>query len=317
MVTLAMVLIVVPGEESYFGAEDTWSHRQAHNVQCELAGEDLPYGIKWGHVSVYIHGYPWPCFVRGIEGHPADEIGTTTDRVFSEPLFEVEGEEDKTFGVPVYEPVTWSNFDNWPLETDTWRADYWLLYLDLMIFAVVLVTTLVATERWIRWRGGLLRIRLVELLVGITCISLLLGWYHFHSRLQEREQDTLDLMEEHRLIVHASRSYFGPVWLSRLLGNQHLTPQLLHVTHADVDLSLRSWSSDPQEASAVMDDLALTQEFVYLDSLTIWSEYFDTSKDIASRSAIPISKKADRVKVKVNDLTLCGNAFLKEEITPY
>lgn len=127
--------------------------------------------------------------------------------------------------------VSWSNRDNWPLESEFYRFRLGYLLLDLLAALVVVAVAAALTEGWIRWRGGLLRFRILDLLIVITGSSVALAWYFHHWRISERENKVVQSMTTETWIRGAEQDYAGPKWLARLVGNEELLPFLYHYDH--------------------------------------------------------------------------------------
>ncbi len=223
-------------------------------------------------VDCYQHGWPWTCLTRGQGMAMADAfsgvIVAGRDRSSAALCFEGR---NWVGCFPLYDEVAWSNFDNWPLHADVWQWNWKLALLDLLVGIAIVGGMTLATERWLRWRGGLFRFRLIELLAFTTLVAVGFGYWKYHDSLKSFENriissrfaftqpfgDPIDSTDQLFAIApqlpqqpattkpsdtqsikiyNYDDSYCGPTWLSRLLGCEGLVPDCFwHITFVSLD----------------------------------------------------------------------------------
>ncbi|WP_425395957.1 hypothetical protein [Aeoliella sp.] len=240
VVSAALVLIMVPGEESrcYENPATVWQLecREAWQQSFERhANEDAD-------MRVYEHGWPMPCAARAIY---------TGDR-FENLLILVEQQVSEVYTEK--RAVSWTRRRSWPLDGEEWRIRWWAVIVDLALFCAVIALVIWSTERWLRRRGGLLRFRVVDLLVGMAVFGVLIGWYTANARQRQLE---LELSELFDLKVSPSPfhggnygrwRYEGPVWLRKLVGNAGNLQAFWRRTEADLRMNA-NWKDDICELS--------------------------------------------------------------------
>jgi hypothetical protein len=221
VVGLAVVLIAVPGQSCHapFGEPPSrWDrqvvagHEEARRLY-ENSESLYPAGLPVYQPLLFEHGWPLPAFVRAKK----------TPLVVMAPV------------APVSMVPRWSKFASWPFEMDAWRVHWDYLAVDLVVLLLIVGVVAVLLERWIRRRGGLLRVRMVDLLVAVAVASVMLGWWQYHAAVKATETNIDALINEghkyNRRPYRAYAEYQGPDWLRRLVGNAEYLPFCKHITH--------------------------------------------------------------------------------------
>ncbi len=224
VVGLALVLIMVPGEVwDWRHQGDTWDARECE--KAVFSAIDRYRGrafFSTPDVCVYVHGWPMPCAVRA-RGPILDS--TVDER--SEPKLRFAA----SAWTPLYEPdpgaISWSNYDNWPFHSDELRVRPLGIFVNSLAGLFVLGFVLSGCELWLRRRGGVLRFRILDLMVGVAIVAGMLGYRQWHLNCQRAEMDLVNELE----LVNDGNGYFfvdafsaGPEWLVRLVGNEELVP---------------------------------------------------------------------------------------------
>ncbi|MEZ6071789.1 MAG: hypothetical protein R3C10_16390 [Pirellulales bacterium] len=158
--------------------------------------------------------------------------------------------------------VSWSNYDNWPLESVVWRVHPGNLALDAVVALLVVGALGWATESWIRSRGGLLRFRVIDFLAATTFSSLILGWHVHHVHWKDVERQVVENVQQgkprqERGLTSYQR-YCGPDWLRRLVGDDSYLPQCSHVYRVDISSS----ASSLEEMDRIV-QLPFVEEFAF------------------------------------------------------
>ncbi|MCO6043137.1 hypothetical protein NG895_04400 [Aeoliella sp. ICT_H6.2] len=234
MVLALLVLIVVPGEEQLPGP---W--REMTDAQRELCDQLYPTtGLAlFGDEEVkalYTHGWPWPCVARGTFD-PSIRSWTLSSAWPPKPPSEL---------------PNWLQSDNWPCQVDVSIINWRLLLLDVGVALLLLIATTTAVEWWIRRRGGLLKFRLADLIVGLTICGIVLGYIGYHVRLSRIEDRVGRHFGVSRDGGHNSFSwsntYLGPEWLTRLVGHKSLPALFYHHDFVLVRWDY-SWADDVEQ----------------------------------------------------------------------
>lgn len=233
VVSVAMVLIVVPGVEADNDETSPWyasSRKQlywdtASRYEAHAHQANAPHRTT---IWVTDHGWPFPFMLRSLGSFDLIAVGgAKQSRAWSKPQITLGGATTGTStGAPL--EVSWSNRDNWPLESESYHFRLGFLLLDCLAALLVVAIVAALTEGWIRARGGLLRFRTIDFLVVVTGSSVALAWYFHHWRISERENDLVQSMTTETWIRGAENDYAGPKWLARLVGNQELLSFLYH-----------------------------------------------------------------------------------------
>lgn len=234
VVLTAVTLIVVPGEVRYlpYNQQLSWWEQQCKEVQLETSKLiDLERNGKWitPTTALYEHGWPRPYLAR------TKIIEAFQPYKDSKPKL-TSGKMNSGFLGPstLADFVSWSNYDNWPFESEAWRIHPGHLLLDSIIVVFVVGGTGLTTEWWLRSRGGLFRFRIIDLLALATICGLLLGWYKYHERITRLETQVAATHKKPRkkCYVNQYKSYDGPDWLRRLVGDDAYLPFLYHARDA-------------------------------------------------------------------------------------
>lgn len=233
MVTITMVVIVVPGVASDRDETSPWyaeSRKQLHWDTAAKYQADARQ-LSTAHrttIWIYDHGWPWPFMLRSLGSLDTfTATGPKQSRDWSKPLLEFQGAPSGTStGTPL--EVAWSSRDSWPLESEFYRFRFGVLLLDCLAALLVVIGVAALAEAWVRWRGGLFRFRVHDLLIVSTLFSVTLAWYYHHLRISEKEGNVVQSMTKETWIRGAEQRYAGPKWLARLAGNQELLPFLYH-----------------------------------------------------------------------------------------
>ncbi len=232
LVVGAMVLIVVPGVNVDDDLTSSWVATTRKQVfwstaaKYAAASQDStnPHASR---VLVYAHGWPRPCFLRSL-GSLDTYVGgkVKSSRPWSNPQIVANFSLTGRTRHPV--EISWSNRDNWPLESDHYRVHVGYLLLDCAWTLAVIGITGALVEWWIRSRGKLWRFRTLDLLLLLTVLSVGFGWYFHHLRVREVEDEIVTKLTSDSTLCGATQSYAGPRWLARLLGNQESLRFLHH-----------------------------------------------------------------------------------------
>lgn len=243
---LCLVLIMIPGQDHYapYKSRLSWWEQQCKDVSRqtqEKLDEARDSESPFLTTNLYEHGWPKPYLVRST-GVPA--FGGYY-QVASTPLL-TSGKKNNGFLGPslLADYVSWSNYDNWPFHSIEWRIHPLNLALDVLVFLALVGGIGVATERWLRSRGGLFRFRLIDLLAALTVCGLLFGWLAYHARLTRLEEQVasyghLDRAPGDRRFS-TSKKYSGPDWLERLVGDDDYLPYFYHISTASFHAS-KDW----------------------------------------------------------------------------
>jgi len=245
--TLALVLIVVPGEQRqvpYLQSADWWEE------QCKVVAAETDEQIKnqppekfaMPTTQLYQHGWPRPYLARTVK------VEAFQPYKYSMPLL-TSGNKISGFLGPSYlaDFVSWSNYDNWPLRSAAWRIHPWHFLLDTFVILILVGGAGFVTEWWLRSRGGLFRFRIVDLLVAVTVCGLLLGWYKHHENLTRIEREVAEYFtagSPNGNRNFGSKTYAGPVWLRKLAGDDNYLPFLYHTTYARWWPDENNWAAD-------------------------------------------------------------------------
>lgn len=243
---ICLVLIMVPGQAyySYHNSRLDWWDKQCDQVYQQTQAKLEKSRRKNDPlltVNLYEHGWPKPWLIRST----AVPAFGNYYQVASTPLF-TSGKKNSGFLGPslLADYVAWSNYDNWPFHSVEWRIHAWHLAFDLLIFLAVVGGTSIATERWLRSRGGLFRFRLVDLLAALTVCGVVFGWFSYHARMTRLEVRVAEYGQigdapGYRRIS-TWKAYSGPDWLKRLVGDDDYLPFLYHVHEATFHAS-KDW----------------------------------------------------------------------------
>ncbi|WP_197528727.1 hypothetical protein [Aeoliella mucimassa] len=320
-----MVLIVVPGEDinaSYFSIR---SIEKPERVALRFKAEqtvwerypDLSRSTTDVYTTSYQHGWPWPYLERSraflIDFSQPDVVpefkfggDDYTPYYVSRPLPSTPWiwfyPETDLIPPVTHRCITWSNFDHWPLRSDSQQWYRVNLVLDSSILLGVTLVTLVGTEQWIRWRGGLLKFRLVELLGVLLLCSVALGWQQYHARLAQFEEGLTN--ELYASVGELNRELMAPLWLQKLVGYEPLLPDFLrhvtecrylgHTTHGQAE---ELWQSDFKQLA----------KLDYLEELTLSLDAENTAKKKLpdfSKAVLPAEPL-----LKVQKLAIDGTHF--------
>lgn len=238
LLSLALTLIIVPGEYTYMGMQEKaitpWEKRcrslyqsthdwhRDDNAQAKLSNHIM--------VTVFVHGWPKPFLARA---RVMKETENGPNWVRSEPMLGVKSW-FYYWGGSTYLNVSWSSFDAWPLAADNTIFDAWSLVFDLLVAGFLLLTTATISQYWIASHRGQFRVHLRDLLGLVTLIALALGWYFHHHRIRVVEglaQTPLPpgfTLRDRQMA--AGQNYCGPVWLRKLCGNEYYPQPFHHVT---------------------------------------------------------------------------------------
>lgn len=158
-------------------------------------------------------------------------------------------------------PVQWSSPNAWPQPGEVYRFSLVNLLTDLAIGVMIVLACVASCEFWRRRRGAF-RVTLLDIVIFVTCVCLVSGWYASHKRSGAREQAIA-----RRLVggrdgsrtygrPNFTRHYHGPVWLLRLAGNPLFLDFCTHVDSITLDTQILTES-----------DLADLRTLTYLESV--------------------------------------------------
>lgn len=332
VVAVAMVLIVVPGKQTWsqFEEDETWVGGQS-SVVYEATERRYSSASRLGHwdsdTSVYVHGWPKPYLVRSLSTQAGSSTGTK-----STLLIEFDNGYSSCAG-PLNGSVFWSNYDNWPLRGVEWRFHYSNTIIYLGVFVVVASLVAAATEWWIRSRGGFFRFRIYDVLAVLTVVSLLLGWCRHHVNAKQIEEQVEDYFYESNPFscpLYVQERYVGPGWLVRLIGHEDLLPFLHHVESGNLQ-ARESWREDLQQVARLsyLQELSLPQhlpiegldcleQMPRLRKLRVCDNrhgYFPFSDELAgAHSLLTAEHFGELERLDLEELELSGEFVLIEDV---
>lgn len=330
--TTGLVLIEVPGVKYSSGnTPNTRQWReggQHHKVfqWARRAGE--PYkNTSMASFDYYDHG--WPCYYMSRAIHLEEFREDGAQNIPSEPALVISRfNQRRQLNEDV--PIGWSNFDSWPIRYSSWRLHYGYLAIDLAVVIALFVGAVGGTELWLRRRGGLLRFRILDMLLITTVSAAVVAWAESHRRFQKVEARITQW--SHRQMsqpVILSTGYAGPHWLKLLIGNEKLLPTFHHTTTARLYIGT-DWKADSAEVcklrylqtvlvmgtipSAVVRDLSQLRDLEELDLCVLeptgenYINFPSSLQEFLSQLGIDSEKELFGVK----DLQLVTRLPLKE-----
>jgi hypothetical protein len=234
--TLALTLIIVPGEFKFLGHQEmpttAWEKR-CGKLSRSTQEWHTDYNRKANlsnhiQVMVFEHGWPKPFLARA---RVLKETESGQNWVRSEPLLGMKSW-FTYWGGSTYLNVSWSNFDAWPFAADNIIFDLWSFIIDLLVAGCLLVSIAALTQFWIASHQGRFHVHLSDLLGLITLVALALGVYLYHHQIRVAEGLATNPLQPPGFALHggdmaASQAYCGPAWLRKLCGNEYY-PQLFH-----------------------------------------------------------------------------------------
>ena len=267
--TCVLILIIVPGDHVQVGL---LNRNSPWHLECEKLREATDemaravdprerhaatMALPRIYTEVYEHGWPMPYLARVIV-FKTDASGLA-NREHSTPLIRFKADR----GVPSHHFVSWSNYDHWPFAIDGWLIRPLALVGDLLVAFFILAIVGGITQWRVRRNGGIFRFHLADLLAGLTVLGLSLGFYTYHEHLQRIETLNEEPPEHAAFVLHdgqlyAIRTYQGPIWMRKLVGDEHFLPFLYHVNRVSLTTG-PNWRDAYQQLP----------EFVYLKELDI------------------------------------------------
>ncbi|WP_425395982.1 hypothetical protein [Aeoliella sp.] len=259
LASVVMTLLIVPSgyERSLVAQFRTtkpnagWWERQQQAVYDEAQAvitdhwNNPPEGKSRGRwVGVFPvlwqHGWPMPYLVRA---QPAPIMGGYHN-MRSEPLLVLGRRVEMCNGQPS-RFVSWSNYDNWPLESAAWRVHPVGLVVDGAVWFSVVAGLGWLTQWWLGSRGGLLRFRLIDLLGALTAVAIGLAWWGYHTRVHRLEDRVNDhfVTQKNKKGLRSGSAYVGPDWIAKLVGDDAYAQHFSHVTWARYTFRI-SWRED-------------------------------------------------------------------------
>ncbi len=118
---------------------------------------------------------------------------------------------------------SWAEWRAWPLSSHASRFTALGLLVNLCVAMCVVALPMVATEVWLRRRGGFWRFKIIDFLVIVLLFACGFGFYKWDRNQVAREHDLCSnayrgiRADFHRPLVVGG--YVGPEWLVRLLGS--------------------------------------------------------------------------------------------------
>lgn len=238
-----MTLLIVPAGydrfefDEYHAGKPTWWQRECRDLYAETEqrikqeGETLPpdsaiFGAyQMAKPQVWQHGWPMPYLARS---QPAPILGGYRS-VRSEPLLSF-GNQGMMCNGQATRFVSWSNYDNWPLESMAWRIHPGGLLLNVTVWLAAVAGVGYAAQISIAYFAQAWRFRLLTLLAITTIGCIGFGWWGNRLRLAHLEND----VNAHFINNGAPnglgeiREYTGPVWLARLVGDDEYLAPISH-----------------------------------------------------------------------------------------
>lgn len=187
-------------------------------------------------VLEYEHGWPieWGRRAIGYGAPPWRSVETVT--VNNMPMANY----DWKFSVYGYS-ISWTTSLAWPLMWDCWQWSISGLLVNLFVSMLLVGIPIAICEIWIQRRGGLWRLRIVDLIVATAFVAAMFALWRWDKA--DRKQE-LEFLSQGSLTVTPSgakggdfgpefySSYAGPRWLSSLAGNSESLPFLHRITYA-------------------------------------------------------------------------------------
>lgn len=214
MFALALMLIMVPGDVYYRSSlhrSQSWwdvcrglEENRVATPPLDMSAINPPST----YIVVYDHGWPFPYLARAII---EQDTGTPPIATW-------------------HENISWCHRVNWPFGAEASVFRWWAFLLDLLLATTIVATAGGLTEWRIRSRRGYFRFGLLDLFVGVAFLSFPLGYYAYHSRLHEFEEQAHQPPGENNRapvgLYDSSRdgsfstlpAYTGPAWLEKLCG---------------------------------------------------------------------------------------------------
>ncbi len=180
-------------------------------------------------VTEYLHGWPTPWLRRAVEfGGPGgityhNLCGATT----VDPPWRLRGH-----------TISWSSPYAWPLTSDATRLYPLGITVNLLVMACLVGVLMLATETWLRRRGGFPRFKIIDFLVVVAVCAAGFGLWHWDRAIVEREQSALakrDVIPNSVTAPQYPTGYIGPEWASRLCGHPQVVPILQRVVALETD----------------------------------------------------------------------------------
>ncbi|PQO32963.1 hypothetical protein [Blastopirellula marina] len=230
MFALALMLIVVPGDLYYRSSLDrsqSWwdvCRGLQENTVATPPISTSAINRPLTYIVVYEHGWPFPYLARAIV---EQDSGTPPIATW-------------------HEHISWCHQVNWPFGAEASVFRWWAFLLDLLLATTIVATAGGLTEWRIRSRRGFFRFGLLDLFVGVAFLSFPLGYYAYHSRLHEFEEQAHQPPAENNLapvgLYDSSRDgsfstrhgYTGPAWLEKLCGGTDHLQFLEHRYFANI-----------------------------------------------------------------------------------
>jgi hypothetical protein len=344
LAAVVMTLLIVPAGydrfefDEYHTGTPTWWQRECRELYAETEQlikqqqEALPPDSS--NVAAFVgvtpqvwqHGWPMPYLARS---QPAPMLGGYRS-VRSEPLL--------SFGNPrmmcngqATRFVSWSNYDNWPLESVAWRIHPGGLLLNVTIWLAVVAGIGYAGQTSIAFFTHAWRFRLLSLLTIFTIGCIGFGWLGNRLRVARLEHDV-----NTRFINNGNpdglgdyRAYTGPVWLARLAGDdEYLAPLALFRNRSVVDYVVGpDWRQDLSAIARLpyLEDLRLVGnvpvEAVELLAGASKLEYVSIRSDPNSAAPPPSDegplvpeRLSGLAKLPIRGLLIESNQLLAEDI---
>ncbi|QDV25715.1 hypothetical protein [Aureliella helgolandensis] len=269
LTVVLLIIIIVPGEfvslwTTETGKLDAWKLRSNALREATRQRHYREIGVTSGaQIVVVEHGWPKPFLARVLIFNQPDQGKL---RINSAPWLRVESW-FLNWGGSRYLPVSWSDYDNWPISSNGWTIDYWALLVDLLVAVVIVLAVGVSTHRWFRARDNRSwTCQLRDLLGLVTVTALGLGIYGYHQQIRTLEGLAPTAQPPGFVLCNSQlsvgQSYCGPVWLRKLAGNHYFPQFFHHVTSASIR-SNANWETCYQEL----------MKFPYLHTLRLPGEF--------------------------------------------
>lgn len=251
------LFIALPGEliDPHKSLNSEWWDEQTELVSQSLYEQyrhkfdEARQTVTPGKSELHLHGWPRRCAIRGF-GEMLDPQPYLRGYGYYGMSSPTRGRNKVRY---------WTQSANWPLRNDAWSIHYGNLAFNLAAMLLAVAAAMWGTDRWVRKRGGIFRLRLIDFLAVIALVAGGLGWLKYHEAAGRAERAIVEEVKTRTKWRYSVFSeYAGPEWLRRLAGGEEFLPQFEHVTKAQFRVG-PPWMTD-------LDELA---RLPYLKRLTV------------------------------------------------
>ncbi len=215
--------------------------------------------------------------------------------------------------VLLHEIPTSLRFSRWPITADAWRVAPLGLAVNLLVALGVIAIPMLATETWLRRRGGLGRFKIIDYLVVVAVVAAGFGFWRWDQAAAEKERRIAQRIEHTDFKGQFDSSYVGPEWIARLVDKRHLPflhrhtrlhvkaidipyldyealAQLKHLKYVEVDCSLLEW----REFTVRLADLA---QLAQVRELSLWVSVGDQLSAAFAAGDLNLLTQIETVKI--------------------